>query len=187
MADSPLDKMVVSDEELMSAAKGGDMDAFGRLVQRHQGAAWGAAYRFLGNAHDADDVAQRAFMKILEAAPRYEPSASFKTYLYKVVTRLCIDHAEKQRPSTGGIQPAGARAAESPRLEAQERELEEAVRRALRGLPPRQRMAAVLRYCEGLSIRDAAEAMGTTEKAVERLLARARESLGDALSGFVAG
>src|SRR5437016_5065560 len=89
---------IPSDEDLMVAASAGDTDAFGELVERHQGSAWNAAYRFLGDAAEAEDIAQEAFLKILDAAPRYQPSARFRTYLYRVVTRLCLDHAGKKKP-----------------------------------------------------------------------------------------
>ena len=176
-----------ADEDLMLAVRGGDMRAFEKLVLRHQEAAWGAAFRFLGNAADAEDVAQQAFLRILEAAGRYEPTASFRTYLYRVVTRLCIDRAEKMRPALGADASAAPSPSPGPPEAAEERERGEAVRRALQDLPPRQRMAAVLRYVEGLSLREAAGAMETTEKALEHHLARAREGMEGRLSGFLGG
>src|SRR6516164_3585667 len=87
-----------TDEELMTAASAGDLRAFEQLVQRHQSSAWQAAYRFLGDATEAEDIAQEAFLKIFDAAPRYQPTAAFRTYLYRVVTRLCLDFAQKKRP-----------------------------------------------------------------------------------------
>ena len=82
---------MASDEELMQAASGGDMEAFGKLVRRHERSAWNAAWRLLGDATEAEDAAQDAFLKILDAAPRYRPTASFRKYLYRVVTRLCLN------------------------------------------------------------------------------------------------
>lgn len=171
----------------MLAVRAGDRRAFEALVLRHQGAAWGAAFRFMGRADEAEDVAQQAFLKILEAAPRYEPSASFRTYLYRVVVRLCIDRAEKKRPMVGEDLSGAASSSPGPPEAAQDREWEEAVGKALQELPPRQRMAVVLRYSEGLSLRQAAEAMGTTEKALEHLLSRARQALEVRLSKFLEG
>lgn len=86
------------DEELMLAVAEGDLGAFEQIVLRHQNSAWSAAYRFLGDHAEAEDVAQEVFLKILGAAPRYRPTASFRTYLYRVVTRLCLDWARKARP-----------------------------------------------------------------------------------------
>ena len=82
----------------MLAVAEGDLGAFEQIVLRYQESAWSAAYRFLGDHAEAEDIAQEAFLKILGAAPRYRPTASFRTYLYRVVTRLCFDRARKTRP-----------------------------------------------------------------------------------------
>src|ERR1700736_6116680 len=89
---------VSSDEDLMVAVRSGKTVAFEQLVERHQSSAWNAAYRFLGDATEAEDVAQEAFLRILDAAHRYQPTASFRTYLYRVVTHLCLDHVSKKKP-----------------------------------------------------------------------------------------
>ena len=164
-----------SDEELMLAVGGGDLNAFEQIVLRHQKSAWNTAYRFLGDRAIAEDVAQEAFFKILDAAERYRPTAKFRTYLYGVVTHLCLDHARKKQPAyVGDLSDAAA---------SQERD--EAVRKALNTLPPNQRMAVVLRYYEGLSGREIAAAMEVSPKAVERLLARGRTALAVLLNDFL--
>jgi RNA polymerase sigma-70 factor (ECF subfamily) len=175
---------MASDEELMQAAAGGDMDAFADLVRRHQRSAWNAAWRLLDDAAEAEDAAQDAFLKILDAAPRYRPRASFRTYLYRVVTRLCLDRMEKKRPRYVDQLPATPSAGLGPPETLARRESADAVRRALDALPARQRAAVVLRHYEGLSYQEIAEAMGVSVKSVERLLARARESLADRLLEF---
>ena len=168
----------------MLAVRDGDLDAFGELVERHQAAAWNAAYRFLGDAAEAEDVAQQAFLNVLEAADRYEPTASFRTYLYRIVTRLCIDRSRKNHPVYTDDLPARSTPASSPAEAAEQRERDDAVRAALVKLPDRQRMAVVLRYYEGLSGSEIAAAMGTSVKAIERLLARARTGLEQGLASF---
>jgi RNA polymerase sigma-70 factor (ECF subfamily) len=166
-----------SSEQLMLAVAEGDLDAFDEIVLRHQKLAWGIAYRFLGDSHEAEDVAQEAFLRILDAGPRYKPSAAFTTYLSRIVTRLCLDHAQKKRPlpadSLPAVQDVNPSAAE--RMAVQDRD--RAIRAALDRLPSAQRMAVVLRYFEGLDCRAVASAMETTVKSVERLLARARDTL----------
>ena len=161
----------------MLAVAQGDLDAFDQIVLRHQELAWRIAFRFLGDRHEAENVAQEAFLRILDAAPRYKPTAAFGTYLSRVVTRLCLDHAQKKRPlpadSLPAVQDVNPSAAE--RMAVQDRD--RTIRAALDGLPPAQRMAVVLRYFEGLDCRSVASAMDTTVKAVERLLARARGTL----------
>ena len=166
-----------TDESLMSAVAAGDLGAFEHLVLRHQRSAWNAAYRFVGDEAEAEDIAQEAFLHILEAAPRYQPTARFRTYLYRVVTRLCLDHAKKKRPVYNSELPDSPDSAGSPLDVLMTVERAQAVRNALGGLPSNQRIAVILRYYEGLAYADIASALETTTKAVERLLARARESL----------
>ena len=166
----------------MLAVAQGDMNAFGVLVHRHQQAAWSVAYRFLGDRTEAEDVAQDAFLRILEAAPRYKPTASFQGYLYRIVARLCLDRVRKHRPMHVAEvpHPTATEPDASARMASQERDA--AVAAALAGLPPNQRMAVVLRYFEGLNLQDIAAMMDTTVKSVERLLARGREALAPLLA-----
>lgn len=174
-----------NDEEIMLAVGKGDIDAFEEIVLRHQKTAWQVAYRFLGDAAEAEDAAQDAFMKILAAAPRYRPSATFRTFLYRVVSRLCIDRARKMHPIFTDEPPDAPdpRPSVSENLLTSERGRE--VRRALNTLPANQRIAIVLRYYEGLDYRSIADAMETTEKAIERLLARGRARLQQELADFL--
>ncbi len=173
-----------TDEDLMAEVAGGDMDAFGELVRRHQDAAWRIAYHFVGDRGEAEDLAQESLLRILDAAPGYRPSARFTTYLYRVIANLCIDHHRKRRPRYTGEMPPQESRADGPqeRLTVQERD--RAIEGALDRLPARQRMAVVLCYFEDLPLAEIAEAMDTTYKAVERLLARARKSLAPHLEGF---
>lgn len=176
-----------TDEELMQAVARGDLSAFEQVVLRHQREAWNAAYRFLGDAAEAEDVAQEAFLKILEAAPRYRPTASFRTYLYRVVTNLCIDRAERKRPLLPGSLPDLVSHAPSPADAFAAQERQEAIRAALDTIPPRQKAAIVLRHFEDLPIQEIALIMDITPKAVERLLARARSAMEERLKDFLQG
>ena len=166
-----------TDEELMLAAGKGDMHAFEQIVLRHQTSAWNAAYGFLVDPGEAEDIAQEAFLKILDAAPRYQPTAAFRTYLCRVVTRLCLDHVRKKKPVYTDAPPAATDPSPAPPEIVTQHERAESIRNAIEKLPPRQRMAVVLRHFEGFTYRDIASAMNASEKSVERLLARARISL----------
>jgi RNA polymerase sigma-70 factor (ECF subfamily) len=161
----------------MLAAGQGGLDAFERIVLRHQGEAWRVAYRFTGDAAEAEDLAQEAFLKILNAAPRYEPTATFRTYFYRVLTRLCIDHGRKKRPVLVNPLPNMPDTTPSPSALADQTERDAIIQAALNALPADYRMAVVLRYFEGVSGAEMAEAMGRSVKAVERLLARAKSAL----------
>jgi RNA polymerase sigma-70 factor (ECF subfamily) len=174
-----------SDEELMVSVGKGDMNAFGEIVFRYQHLAWNIAYRFLGNKTDAQDVAQEAFLKLLDAANRYKPAALFRTYFYRIVTRLCLDWVAKKQPLYTDKLPEvlapGCTASESLILE----ERHWMVCNALYKLPPSQRMVIVLKYYEGMSYQEIAASIESTEKAVERLLARGRASLEEFLGNYL--
>jgi RNA polymerase sigma-70 factor (ECF subfamily) len=166
-----------SDEQLMLSVRDGDLDAFEQIVLRHQGEAWRLAYRFTGAAAEAEDLAQDAFLKILNAAGRYKPTATFRTYFYRVLTRLCIDHRRKKRPVLANPLPNMPDTAPCPSAQADQAERDALIQAALNSLPADYRMAVVLRYFQGLSGTEMAEAMGRSVKAVERLLARAKSAL----------
>lgn len=167
----------VKDEQLMQAVASGDLDAFNEIVLRYQMLAWKTAYRFLGDSMEAEDVAQEAFLKILEAAQRYRPTAAFRTYFYRALIHLCIDRTRKKRfariddfaetpdPSIGPVESLI------------EKESRARVRTALDTLPPNQKAAMILRHYEGLAYTEMAEILGVSPKAVEGLIRRARTSL----------
>jgi RNA polymerase sigma-70 factor (ECF subfamily) len=172
---------VTSDEQLMSAAGKGDMDAFRQLVERHQQVAVGTACRFVGDRTTAEDIAQEAFLRLLERAADYEPRARFRTYLFSVIWHLCVDfHRRSGRRAAGPVEGL-ADPASGPAQAADRREREALVRRAVDALPARQRMALILKHFEGLSYEEVAGALGCSVRAVDSLLSRARARLRDEL------
>ena len=176
---------VPSDESLMLAIARGDLDAFEQLVVQHQESVWRTAYGFVADRQGAEDIAQEAFLRVFEAAPRYRPTAAFRTYLYRIVTRLCRDRHRKASPSLHACPDAEASQGPSPEASALAREERRAVQEALASLPTRQREAVVLRYYEHLSYDEIGEVTGNSRKGVERLLARGRVTLGNLLSGLM--
>lgn len=170
-----------SDAELMAWAGAGDRAAFDILVARHAERALRLALRVLGDAAEAEDVAQDAFLRAWQAAPRFDPArARFTTWLHRIVLNLAIDRARRR----GRLSPAGLDAAqempdpaEGPEAKLAEAEGREALAAALDSLPPRQRAAVALAYEEGLSGAAAAEALSVSERALEGLLRRARQML----------
>ena len=175
---------VIKDEQLMLRVAEGDLDSFNEIVRRHQRTAWRIAHRFLGDPTEAEDITQEAFLRILAAAPRYKPSAIFSTYLYQVVARLCIDYARKKRPIFTSTLPETVDSSHSPATALVRKDRDALIRKALYVLPSRQRMVVILKYYEGLRYGEIARVMGTTVKAVERLLGRARKALQSILSNI---
>lgn len=166
-----------SDEDLLLAAGKGSSEAFGELVHRHHGTAYRTAHRFIGDPEEARDIAQEAFLHLLRSCAGYTPRAPFRSYLYRIVSNLCADYRKKSRPVAVAELPDVPSESAGPPGALAAAEREQAVRRALAGLPQRQRMAVILRYFEGLGYKEMAGALETSEKAVERLLDRGREAL----------
>lgn len=170
-----------SDEFLLQATGQGDLAAFSRIVEHHQTWAWRVAYRFTGNEEDASDIVQEAFLRLLDASGRYRPTAKFRTYFYQIISRLCLDQAKRKQPLLLETVPDTPDPSPDITNTMMRQEKAIAVRAALDGLPPNQRLAIVFRYYENLGYEEIASALETTTKAVERLRARGRERLRNVL------
>jgi RNA polymerase sigma-70 factor (ECF subfamily) len=165
------------DALLMARAAEGNSSAFEELVIRNQSAAWALAVHYLGDAAEAEDIVQEAFLKLLQAAPRYQPTAGFRTYFSRIVVRLCLDFRVKKRPTYPEALPDHVDTARDPEAVLRNEETVKQLRQALEDLPPAQRMAILLRHLEGFTYTEIAEAMSTSTKAVDSLLHRARQAL----------
>ena len=131
---------------------------------------------------EAEDVAQETFLRILEAACRYRAKATFRTYFYRVLTRLCIDRTRKKRiTGIDGI-PEVEDPSFGPAESLIEREHKAQIREAIDTLPQKQKTAIILKHYEDLSYLEIAQILGVTPKSVERLISRARASLQTRLS-----
>jgi RNA polymerase sigma-70 factor (ECF subfamily) len=176
-----------SDEALMVRIARGDERAFHMLSRRHLPAMLGLARRILGNAADAEDVAQEAMLRVWTHAPRWQPLAAFRTWLTRVVVNLCLDR--KRRAPWVDLEAAGELEDPAPGAteQAEHDERERLVAAAIAELPDRQRAAIVLTYTEGMSYAQVAEAHGTSVSAVETLLIRGKQNLRRALKNTIDG
>jgi RNA polymerase sigma-70 factor (ECF subfamily) len=170
------------DPDLIRWSAEGDRRAFDEIVTRHGAFALRVAARLVADRSAAEDVAQEAMVRAWAQADRFDPQrANFTTWLYRIVTNLCIDQSRRRRPEPmpEHFDPIDPAAGAEEMLEVDERDL--AITQALGDLPARQRAVMTLVYDEGLSGADAARVLGLSAKAVERLLARARAFLRDRL------
>jgi len=189
MPGSP-ESIADDDARLLRAYADGDDDAFAQLFERHYDRVYRLAYRYAGNAADAEDLAQRVFLKVMRAADRFEPRARFTTWLFRVTANECLSHIRKVRRTpevTAGDdapEPPGD-AHSGPADAALRGELAQAVREAVVSLPERQRLAVVLARYEGLSYAEIGEAMELSVPAVKSLLNRAHAALRKRLRRYV--
>jgi RNA polymerase sigma-70 factor (ECF subfamily) len=175
----------VSDEQLLGQINGGDFAAFETLISRYQKPALRTARRFVGDEHEAEDMAQEAFLQVFRNAHRFRSEASFKTWFFRILTNLCLNRVKKKQPEYFDDPPVEIPAGDDPAREFERREQGEAILRAILKLPPRQRMAFILCCFEELSYAEAAQILGLSVKAVESLLVRARRTLRGELSPLV--
>jgi len=172
----------VPDELLVKWSAGGDRSAFDEIVTRHGPFALRVAARLIADPRIAEEVVQEAMVRAWCQCSRFdERRARFTTWLYRIVVNLCIDHRRRIQPEPmpEEFDPADPAAGTLEMMEVMERDA--TLARELSRLPARQRAAMTLVYDEGLSGAEAAEVLGLSAKAVERLLARARAFLREAL------
>lgn len=174
-----------TDEALMSRAAEGDAAAFDLLAARHMRRTLALAQRLVGNAADAEEIAQDAFLRLWRHAPRWNPEqARFSTWLYRITVNLAIDRRRRSPPTQPLDQALDIHDAAPDAVDRiAEREEAAQVEQALASLPDRQRAAVVLFHQEGLSMREAADALGLAEGAFGSLLARGRRALKGLLGG----
>jgi RNA polymerase sigma-70 factor (ECF subfamily) len=174
-----------SDEALMARVARGDEAAFRALAGRHLPRMLGLARRILGNAADAEDVAQEAMLRVWTHAPRWQPLAAYRTWLTRVVVNLCLDR--KRRAPWVALEAAGEIVDPAPDAgeQAERDEHERMVADAIAKLPARQRAAIVLTYGDGMSNAQVAEILGTSVSAVETLLVRGKQNLRRALDTVI--
>lgn len=175
------DEQAVEDRALMERIAAGDAHAFRAFVEKHLNRTVRFAAQMTGSAADAEDIAQMAMLKLWNNAATWTPDAKVTTWLHRVTYNQCIDHLRREKRLARRHAEAGAlRDTRDDRTA--ERDMvrdgrEACVREALAGLPERQKAALVLCYYDGASRKEAADILEITEKAVESLLYRARDTL----------
>ena len=170
-----------TDTELVFLVAKGNESAFNELLVRHQGAIYQLAHRFLGDANEAEDIAQETFLRLYRSADRYKPNASLRSYLYKIAKNLCIDFLRKKRPETMANLPE-TMPQDSPLDQLERAQTLQIILDCVDTLPENQRMAILLRHNSGLRYQEIADVMELTVSAVESLLVRARKTLRRRLS-----
>ena len=185
------------DDELIRAAQGGDRSSFDSLVRRYDRSVLRLALHMLGHEQDAQDVHQEAFIKAYRHLASFRFECSFYTWLYRIVTNLCLDQLRRRKsrredPSTA-LDSSGDemdllanisddRAMANPARELDRKVMSEAISEALSHLTPRERMVFELKHYQGLKLRTIGEMLSTTEETAKNTLFRATRKLRAALA-----
>lgn len=183
------------DLRLMLRVKNGDTTAFRELVETHQHRIIGTIARMLGDAIEAEDLAQEVFLRIWKSAPRWEPSAKFTTWAFTIMKNIVFNESRRRsrkatvpldRESDDGYQRQYAdENVKSPDRIVLDAEHQAAIERAIQELPEAWRMALVLRRYQDVSYDEIAVIMKLSLPAVKSVLFRARNELREKLRRYL--
>ena len=197
------------DAQLMLRVREGDDQSFALLLERHRGPLIHFIYRMVSNQPVAEELAQEAFLRVYRSRETYEPTAKFTTWLFRIATRLALNHIrdgrkEKNQDRIDGSGTVVSKAGEQTHeggggsrqvvehgLNVEQSMLRRArmdeVRKAIDSLPDKQRAAVMMHKYEELDYAQIAGAIGCSESAIKSLLFRAYETLRAKLAHLVNG
>ncbi len=191
---APLDET-----DLIRAAQSGDHEAFEQLVREYDQSVLRIAINILRSPDEARDVYQEAFLKVYRNLNSFRFDCSFHTWLYRIVTNICLDHLRRRKvrkeestavetsdgPVDRLLQVREEGPHSDPERQTWNQELAGGIADALAGLTPRERTVFELRHYEGLRLRAIGDMIGTTEEAAKNCLFRATQKMRMSLETFV--
>jgi RNA polymerase sigma-70 factor, ECF subfamily len=189
----------MDEPELIRAAQKGDQRAFEQLVRLYDQNVLRLALNLLRSVEDANDVYQEAFLRVFKNLHTFRFDCSFHTWLYRIVTNLCLDSLRKRRvrreentvveTSEGVLDRMDtveeSRADGDPSRQLMSQELRVRIEKVLGELTPRERTVFEMRHYQGLRLRAIGEILGTSEEAAKNCLFRATQKMRAALGDFV--
>jgi len=202
--DAPAQRMItgqnsnrIDDTLLVRQAQRGDRAAFEELVRHYDQQVLRLALHMTGSEAEAQDVYQDAFLKAYRNIGKFRFECSFYTWIYRIVTNLCLDHLRKKqvRKEDAPVavdaqgeaydvlaQVPDGRAGANPERDLMRRELGTRINHALDKLTPRERMVFELKHYQGLKLRTVGEILNTTEETAKNTLFRATQKLRGSLA-----
>ncbi len=175
------------DAELMLRVKDGDSASFGLLLDKHRASVVHFLYRMVQNHAVAEELGQEVFLRVYRSRSTYEPSAKFTTWLFRIATHLALnslrdgknERSQERLDASAPDLPVRQVSDERPSMEdylVYQAKLDE-VRRAIAGLPDKQRAAVLMHKYEEMEYSQIARVLNCSESAVKSLLFRAYETL----------
>lgn len=180
----PIEPVEQSDSELVAAALQGDQASFTQLVARHTDRLYSLALRLLGNATEAEDATQETFIRAYAHLASFHGSASFATWLYRVMLNICRDQLRRRQVHERSVDFsrvsqlwADERYSVDPERVVLALESRQIIDRALRQLPSTYRATLLLHEVDGLTLNEIANMMDAPLPTVKSRLQRARMAL----------
>ncbi len=194
----PAEDANAQDLRWMARIKTGDTEALRALIETHQHRIIGTVAKMLGDDSDAEDIAQQVFIRLWKSAGRYEPTAKFTTWLFKITRNLVFNELRrrKRHPAISLDRPldpdepertlqAADVSSKAPDIALLDEEMQAAIQRAIDELPETQRMAIILRRYDDISYEEIGEILDLSVPAVKSVLFRARTELREKLKQYL--
>jgi RNA polymerase sigma-70 factor, ECF subfamily len=181
-------EMPDEDVRLMLAFQAGDEECFNQLFQKYKGPIVAFACRFSGRPSVAEELAQEIFVKCYMAAPKYQPSARFSSWLFRIARNHCLNEIRRQdyrNPTQSFDETWQGAGNENPETHAHGIQIQKAVMHALAELPEKQRTALLLNRFHAMPYESIAETMDTSLSAVKSLINRAKKTMTKRLDGVL--
>ena len=174
--------------EIIEACRSGDRDAFRALYDFYKARVYSIAlYFFHGDQAAASDVTQQVFLKLMTNIGQFRGDALFSTWLYRLVVNACMDAARQRKSEAAGSDRSRLESVAGPGSQEQDyvrTQMANSVRVAVAALPPKFRIAVLLRYFEDLSYREMAKALHCSMGTVASRLSRGHSILAERLKGL---
>lgn len=175
------------DAELMLRVREGDTESFTLLLERHRSPVIHFLYRMVQNQSVAEELAQEVFLRVYRSRANYEPTAKFTTWLFRIASHLALNWIRDRRHERGQesldhetqdgmVRQVSDRGVSAEQAMVRESKFEE-IRRAIQGLPEKQKAAVLMHKYEDMEYSQIAAVLECSESAVKSLLFRAYESL----------
>jgi len=170
--------------EIIEACRLGDRDAFRALYDVYKDRVYSISlYFFHGDPAMASDVSQQVFLKLITSIGQFRGDAGFSTWLYRLVVNACLDAARRSKPDvtlSEEFSKPGSQEEDYARAQ-----MAQSVRAAVSALPPKFRIAVLLRHFEDLSYEQMAKALHCSMGTVASRLSRGHRILAERLKGFI--
>jgi RNA polymerase sigma-70 factor (ECF subfamily) len=181
----------LTDTELVERCRHKDSEAFSVLVDRHKRMVFSCAYRMVGDEQEAEDIAQDVFMRVYQALPRFRGESKFSTWLYKIVSNVCLNRLRKVNPETVSIEANEeeqkfsplrlADADNTPEANFEWKRFRNRIREMVSALPPQYCAVVTLRHLQGMAYDEIASALDLPLGTVKTHLFRAKERMRELL------
>jgi RNA polymerase sigma-70 factor, ECF subfamily len=167
----------------------GDTFAFRQIVEQHQGFAYAVSYRMVSNEEDAEDIVQEAFIRLWNNLHNYKPEVKLSTWLYKIITNLCLDYLKSARVKQKKNHVAMSTELNMNSISGADdmvnaNELHTVIQEAASSLTPAQKAVFVLRDLEQLTVEEVGEILSMSAGNIKSNLYYARQHVADVLKKY---